>query len=311
MRRAAPSLLSPPSPRRDVRGRRDKALSPSTRSSSRPGFRIGVYARVPHARSMALAPGGTLFVGTREERGLRRPRGTADAGRRGRDDRARASRRPTASPFATARSTSPRSRGSSASTASTARLDDPRQARRRSRRLPERRRTTAGSSSRSARTAGSTFPSARRATSASRKDPVYAAIHRMKPDGSAVELFACGIRNTVGFDWDPRRRSSGSPTTGATGSATTCRPTSSTARRAPGCTSAFRTATAGRHPRSRVRKEAALRGLHAAGDPARPARRRARHALLHGHDVPGRVPQSDLHRRARLLEPRARRSATA
>ena len=32
---------------------------------------------------------------------------------------------------------------------------------------------------------------------------VYAAIHRMKPDGSQFEVFARGIRNTVGFDWDP------------------------------------------------------------------------------------------------------------
>jgi glucose/arabinose dehydrogenase len=31
---------------------------------------------------------------------------------------------------------------------------------------------------------------------------VYAAIHRMKPDGSRFEVFARGIRNTVGFDWD-------------------------------------------------------------------------------------------------------------
>jgi glucose/arabinose dehydrogenase len=33
---------------------------------------------------------------------------------------------------------------------------------------------------------------------------VYAAIHRIKPDGSQFEVFARGIRNTVGFDWDPR-----------------------------------------------------------------------------------------------------------
>lgn len=32
---------------------------------------------------------------------------------------------------------------------------------------------------------------------------VYAAIHRMKPDGSQFEVFARGIRNTVGFDWHP------------------------------------------------------------------------------------------------------------
>lgn len=31
----------------------------------------------------------------------------------------------------------------------------------------------------------------------------YALIHRMKPDGSRIEVFARGIRNTVGFDWHP------------------------------------------------------------------------------------------------------------
>jgi glucose/arabinose dehydrogenase len=33
-------------------------------------------------------------------------------------------------------------------------------------------------------------------------DP-YAAIHRMNPDGSNLETFARGVRNTVGFDWRP------------------------------------------------------------------------------------------------------------
>jgi glucose/arabinose dehydrogenase len=31
----------------------------------------------------------------------------------------------------------------------------------------------------------------------------FASIHRMKPDGSGHEVFARGIRNTVGFDWSP------------------------------------------------------------------------------------------------------------
>jgi glucose/arabinose dehydrogenase len=35
-----------------------------------------------------------------------------------------------------------------------------------------------------------------------RPDP-YASITRMKPDGSGFEIFARGIRNTVGFDWNP------------------------------------------------------------------------------------------------------------
>lgn len=34
----------------------------------------------------------------------------------------------------------------------------------------------------------------------------YAAIHRMKPDGSGREAFARGVRNTVGFDWHPRTK---------------------------------------------------------------------------------------------------------
>lgn len=35
-----------------------------------------------------------------------------------------------------------------------------------------------------------------------RGDP-YAAIHRMNPDGSDLEVFARGVRNTVGFTWHP------------------------------------------------------------------------------------------------------------
>jgi glucose/arabinose dehydrogenase len=37
-------------------------------------------------------------------------------------------------------------------------------------------------------------------------DPRYASILRMKPDGSGAEVFASGVRNTVGFDWHPRTR---------------------------------------------------------------------------------------------------------
>jgi glucose/arabinose dehydrogenase len=35
------------------------------------------------------------------------------------------------------------------------------------------------------------------------QNPVYAAIHRMNADGTRLERFASGIRNTVGFDWHP------------------------------------------------------------------------------------------------------------
>ena len=37
-------------------------------------------------------------------------------------------------------------------------------------------------------------------------DERYATIMRMKPDGQQLEVFARGIRNTVGFDWHPQSR---------------------------------------------------------------------------------------------------------
>ena len=37
-----------------------------------------------------------------------------------------------------------------------------------------------------------------------RDDPRYATIMRMNPNGSNLEIFAEGIRNTVGFDWHPK-----------------------------------------------------------------------------------------------------------
>jgi glucose/arabinose dehydrogenase len=35
-------------------------------------------------------------------------------------------------------------------------------------------------------------------------DPRFATILRMKPDGSATEVFASGVRDSVGFDWHPQ-----------------------------------------------------------------------------------------------------------
>jgi glucose/arabinose dehydrogenase len=36
-----------------------------------------------------------------------------------------------------------------------------------------------------------------------KENPIYGTITRMNPDGSDFEIFANGIRNTVGFDWQP------------------------------------------------------------------------------------------------------------
>jgi glucose/arabinose dehydrogenase len=35
-------------------------------------------------------------------------------------------------------------------------------------------------------------------------DSIYATITRMNPDGSGFEIFANGVRNSVGFDWNPQ-----------------------------------------------------------------------------------------------------------
>ncbi|RYD56504.1 MAG: sorbosone dehydrogenase family protein [Sphingobacteriales bacterium] len=38
------------------------------------------------------------------------------------------------------------------------------------------------------------------------KDPRYSSITRMNPDGSGFEVYAHGIRNSVGFDWHPQTK---------------------------------------------------------------------------------------------------------
>lgn len=38
------------------------------------------------------------------------------------------------------------------------------------------------------------------------KDPIYASITRMNADGSGLEVFANGVRNTVGFTWHPETK---------------------------------------------------------------------------------------------------------
>lgn len=39
-----------------------------------------------------------------------------------------------------------------------------------------------------------------------KEDPIYASISRMNADGSGLEVFASGVRNSVGFDWHPQTK---------------------------------------------------------------------------------------------------------
>ena len=139
-----------------------------------------------------------------------------------------------------------------------------------------------------------------------RGDP-YATILRMKPDGSGTEVFARGVRNTVGFDWHPSTRElwftdNGRDNLGDNTPGRRAEP------RAQGG-HAFRLSVLPRRHdrRSRVRREAAVQRVRAAGAAARAARRRDRHALLHRLAVSAAVSQSDFHRRARIVESQPRR----
>ena len=130
----------------------------------------------------------------------------------------------------------------------------------------------------------------------------YATILRMKPDGSGMEVFARGVRNTVGFDWHPSTRElwftdNGRDNLGDNTPGDELEPRAESR-------DAFRLSVLprGHDHRSGVRGKAAVRRVRTAGAAARAARRRNRDAVLYGLAVSRGVSQSDLHRRARIVE---------
>jgi len=195
----APLLFSPPACSAD-RLQLDKIKLPS-------GFEIGLYASpVPNARSMTLSPHGTLFVGTREAgkvyavldtdndqkadeviplaQGLNMPNGVAfrdgalyvaEVNRVLRYDNIEAQLRNPPTPVV---------------------IND---------NFP------------SDRHHGWKFigfgpdgrlyvPVGAPCNVCEREDARYATILRMQPDGTGLEVFAHGVRNSVGFDWHPETR---------------------------------------------------------------------------------------------------------
>jgi glucose/arabinose dehydrogenase len=160
-----------------------------------PGFTVSLYAEVPGARSMTMSPGGVLFVGTREEgrvyavrdgkvtvlaSGLEMPNGVAF--KDGALYVAEVSR--------------------------LLRFDDVEA------KLASARPVVVTDSYPTDTAHGWKFiafgpdgllyvPVGAPCNVCKKSDPVYASITRIKPDGSGREVFASGIRNTVGFDWNP------------------------------------------------------------------------------------------------------------
>jgi glucose/arabinose dehydrogenase len=167
-----------------------------------PGFRIAAYAEVPDARSMTLGERGTLFVGTRRgEVYAVLPGGTAEGMHRV-VTIARNLQSPNGVAF----------RGGALYVAEIHRIlrYDGIESRLSSPPAPA--------------VVNDGFPTDRRhgwkfirfgpdgmlyvpvgapCNVCERTDPRYAAILRMRPDGTGLEVFASGVRNTVGFDWNP------------------------------------------------------------------------------------------------------------
>jgi glucose/arabinose dehydrogenase len=164
-----------------------------------PGFEIRLYARVPEARSMALGPTGTLFVGTREEgkvfavrdgsgrpesvveiaHGLDMPNGVAvrdgalyvaEVSRVSRYDGIESRLANPPKPVLVREFPSEHHHGWKFIAFG-----------------PD----------------GLLYVPVGAPCNICQPAPMYAAIHRMRPDGSDFETFARGIRNTVGFDWQP------------------------------------------------------------------------------------------------------------
>ena len=170
-----------------------------------PGFRITVYAEVPNARSMTLGAKGTLFVGTREGEVYAVLHGGTGGGKRRVVTIARGLDSPNGVAFRDGalyvaeigrvlRYDGIESRFDSPPKAVVVNDSFPKDAHHGWKFIrfgPD----------------GSLYvPVGAPCNVCERDDPRYASITRMKPDGTGFEVFASGVRNTVGFDWNPETK---------------------------------------------------------------------------------------------------------
>ena len=131
----------------------------------------------------------------------------------------------------------------------------------------------------------------------------YAQIARMNADGSGLEVFARGVRNTVGFDWQPQSRELWFTDNGRDLLGDDAPPDELNHAPRAGMHFGYPYCHGGDIADPEF---GGKRRCDEFTPPARKlgaARRVAGHALLHGHAVSARVPQPDLHRRTRLVEP--------
>ena len=133
--------------------------------------------------------------------------------------------------------------------------------------------------------------------------PLHTTITRLDLAGGRPEVVARGVRNSVGVRLPAGNRRAlvyrQRPRLARRRSATRRAESSDPRGRALRLPLLSRR----RPARSRAQRRTRLLGVLAAGPAPRPARRGARHALLHRPDVPRALSGRHLHRRARLLEP--------
>jgi glucose/arabinose dehydrogenase len=184
-----------------------EAHLPLDRIKLPPGFRIALYARVPGARSLALGPKGTVFVGSREKGG--KVHALRDGDGDGRAEQVVVVARDLDTPNGVA------VRGGALYVAEISRIlrYDGIEDRLESPPAP----AVVTDALPSDRHHGWKFiafgpderlyvPVGAPCNICLRGDARYASITRMKPDGSGFEIFARGVRNTVGFDWHPETK---------------------------------------------------------------------------------------------------------
>ena len=144
-----------------------------------------------------------------------------------------------------------------------------------------------------------------------RADPRYASITRMKPDGTGLEVFASGVRNTVGFDWHPATKELWFTDNGRDMLGDDLPPDELNVAPAKGLHFGFPYCHGGTIADPEFGAKRPCSAFTPPAPDARPARRGARHAFLHGDDVPGRVPRIRSSSPSTDRGTAARRSATA
>lgn len=172
-----------------------------------PGFSVSVYAdNLPGARSLALGPGGTLFVGTRDDVGEGRVYAVADRDGDGRAEATYEIARGLFKPNGVAL------KGGALYVAEVSRVlrFDDIEARLAFPPAP----VVVNDSFPTETDHGWKYlrfgpdgklyiPVGSPCNVCERDDPRFGSIMRMEPDGSGLEIYARGIRNTVGFDFHP------------------------------------------------------------------------------------------------------------